>query len=667
MTGTSADVTNWLNAMPGGITFPVVHSSNWSGTTDWSIANLYVSGGISWPYTVLIDVDGIIQQIDSGTLFTEAQLEEAILEVVYKRDPVDLELVVDVSDSMNTTPSSAPSGDSKLLLLKQAANIVVDVLTEHAQANDRMGLVRFTDDVSEFSLGGVKLLPLGANEASLRGQIDTLTTGMYTAMGAGLQTAFDTLTSQGTQKRFAILCTDGMQNIQPKVTPVDGHFEIIDSDGWVAGAHASVPPHPGVDIASYNTHVHTIGIGATSEWEPALQGVADQTGGFYRSTTDPQTDLALIYAVDLCSCLAHGSPAVVRHASGALDANGEATEGFYLNRSARKVTVAVFWPASEHGSLMFWLHGPDGTLIPLYDAMKLHPDRSVATLLLPVDVDGRTVNHVGYWTVDVRGEAGVAGPVEFQLLVIAEDRETKCIINYPRKTYAVGDVVPLHLRMSNSEAEHRFVDVALETIRPVIPVAEALHRVPKSRVKVKQSKTAHRDVRAHISEKLRSMAADPEWRDLLRTERTQSSLRGGTLECAAAAHEVTVPLRLTQPGVTSYRIETLCETADGGPVARMTYVSVFAKPGQASQKLSGVGVARQKTKLVLTVTPRNKLGHLFGPGLGGEIEVTTKGEPTKAVVHDLLDGSYEVEIPLRAVGPKTSLLVGGQTLWAGAA
>jgi hypothetical protein len=669
---TLANLTNWLAAMPGGITFPVLHSSN------WSIAGLYWTGPtLYFPLMYIIGADGIIQRVYStGSLLDESVLEGSILDVVHTRSPVDVELVVDVSDSMNSPPPGLPGGDSKLLLLKQAANIVMDVFVAHGQASDRMGLVRFTDSATEFEYANKKLLPLVLNEVPLRGEIGALTTGTCTAMGAGLQLAFDTLATVGTQQRFAILCTDGMQNVEPKVTDIGGHYEIVDSGGWLCGGHSGVPAHPGVDIRTYNTRVHTIGIGLGAEWEPLLQAVADQTGGFHRATDDPQMDLNLIYAVDLCSCLAAGSPVVVCHAAGTLISEEcQAVETFYLNRTTRKITIALSWQQSESCSLTFWLRAPDGTLVPLDRQMQNFANRCLATLFLPVEQGGKKLDHVGRWSVIIRGETPV-GRAGYQILVIAEDHDVKCIVDYPRRPYAAGDIVPLSIRLSDADKlPYRVVDLALEVIRLRVPPAEILERYPMSQLEL--GRTAHegarlrRDPRALLQAKLRRIETDRRMEGLLRPERKRTSLRAGTLECSIGEREVMIPLRLTQPGLSSYRVEILCESAESGPIARTDFVSVFANAGSVDPKRSTVGVATRRREggagAVITMTPRNELGQLLGPGLAAEIRVVSGHKPLEAVVSDLVDGTYEIEI-VRA--PKlaelhASVLVQGKTIWTG--
>ena len=286
---TEAAADAWMTGL--GVTFPAVQDSAAS-----DIFRSYVPAPetLYVPRVFIIDRDGIIRYDHTGSE-AEAVIEGHLLDVVYIRDAVDVEMVMDVSDSMNSPSPSDPGGDTKLEIMKQAATMITDFLNDNGQVDDRMGLVWFTDDVEEYeTLAGDKLLPIQANWGDLRAQILAHGTGICTAMGAGLQTAFDTL-SASTQGRFVILCTDGMQNVQPKVAEVGGHFEIINAGGWECGSGvSSVDEHPGVDIASYDARVHTIGIGITDTYRPLLEDVADATVGFFKGTDDPVTDLDFI-------------------------------------------------------------------------------------------------------------------------------------------------------------------------------------------------------------------------------------------------------------------------------------------------------------------------------------------------------------------------------------
>ncbi len=293
------DAATWLNSH--GVTFPAIADNTWVVTNQY-----WNSSSSSYPQNTVIGRDEIVRK-SLTALHDEATLEGHLLDVIWMRDPVDTEMVMDISGSMASAPPGAPGGDSKLLLMQRAANIVVNYLTDNGQSDDRLGLVWFQSDVDEYtSVGGDKLLTAQLNETTLRAEIDGAAAGGCTAMGAGLQTALNTLATDATQPRFVILCTDGMQNVDPMVTKVGSHYEIIDSGGYCA-PHSSVPPAPGTDIASYNARIHPIGVGVTASYATLLQEVASLTDGFYTGTNDPDTDLDLLYMVDLCHCMAGGS------------------------------------------------------------------------------------------------------------------------------------------------------------------------------------------------------------------------------------------------------------------------------------------------------------------------------------------------------------------------
>ena len=312
-----------------------------------------ILGGISWadyigdiddgsetirPHSFIIDRNNCIRKryygigIDEGChpgycrLHPEYDsLESSLLEVIYIRDPIDLEMIMDVSGSMNRPSPSDPDGDTKFIMMKNATKIIGDFLEQNGQDNDRMGLIWFTDDVEEYldPISGQKLLLIRANSnwADLTGQIDELITGNCTAMGAGLQTAFNTLTINGSdQKKFVILCTDGMQNVNPLVIKVpEGHYEIINGDAQCEPPSQIELAPSGTNIATeYDTCVHTIGVGITGNYHVLLQEIAYETGGFYKGTNDPGEDLDFLYLVDLCNSMAGGSPSILYHNTGNL-------------------------------------------------------------------------------------------------------------------------------------------------------------------------------------------------------------------------------------------------------------------------------------------------------------------------------------------------------------
>ena len=635
---TENDGKNWLTGL--GATFPAVHEDS-----PYPIYNSYIeTGGL--PHTYVIGRDMVIRKDILGAVDCDV-LEGNVMDVVYMRDPVDVELVMDVSNSMNSPSPSDPTGDTKLVMMKKAATIITDFLHDNGQVDDRLGLIWFTDDVDEYqNAAGQKLLPIPANWWELRNQIDIHGTGMCTAMGAGLQTAFDTL-SASTQKRFAILCTDGMQNIEPKVAQVGTHLEIIDSGGWLCGGHSSVPPHPGVDITSYNTTVHTIGIGITATYEPLLQEIADQTGGFYKGTNDPENDLDLIYLTDLCNCMAGASPAIVHHNVGVLhEGECESIETFYLNDSVRKITVILSWEKAQGGSLSFWLRSPDGVLLDLHSEMKLFETHCLATVYLPRVEGGTQISHVGQWTITIRGETG-DGAADYHIFVVGEDLETKMHVDVPRKIYEVGEFIPVHVKIVDSRTKFLTpTEIVIEKAVPRIPLADLLSRYKVSAFELRRKAKAYQKDPLYM--KIESLSVDPRYQELLRPERKLCSLRKKEIECEISPERFIVPIALEKPGLHSFKVEVLCESEENGPIHRVDMVTVNVGPGKVDPKQTKVVTmeyAREgRTGLYFAVTPKNGFGQMLGPGLEQEIAALVGRKEEEVGVQDNLDGTYSVTL-----------------------
>ncbi len=657
----------WLTGE--GVSFPAIHDEG------WTIWNQYATGDYFTPQAFGIHRDMVIhhaQLHEPWELYSETQMVGHILDAVYDRLPVDLEMVMDVSGSMN----SPAVGDSKLTMMKRATTMVTDFVADYGQPNDHMGLVWFTDDAVEYQdTTGEKLLSLPARSAELKTQIAAHTTGSCTAMGAGLQMAYNTLTGSAQQKAI-VLCTDGMQNIEPRVTKVDDHYEIRDGGSGLCGPHSTIPEAPGVDITSHDTVVNTIGIGITATYEPLLQEIADQTGGVYLGTDDPASDLDLLYFVDLCNSLAGGSPTLLHHNVGTLETeHGEASETFALNRSVRKFTTLLSWPKSMSGGMTFWLYSPDGQVLDLSAMMKSDDDYCMATVYLPQGADGSSVvDSVGTWRMVIKGES--TEPIsDYHAFVIAEDRDVHWLLNYPRKHYEVGDHLPISVVLrEKGNLVTRVRDLVVESAAARVPTSELL-----ARVKMPPSNTALRTIgsqefkRDSLALRLEALTNDPDLSSLVKPSRRKMSIGEGTLPCTFGDSSVTLNMPLTTPGLNSFKVSISAETETNGPLTRTSVVTVHVRPGKPDPERSKVGlidISRRNLKGTLfSVTPRTAVGHLIGPGASRSFSVMSGTQRLDTQVDDLVDGTYQVLIP-RSAGEAARdkavrIVVDGVTLWRG--
>jgi thiol-disulfide isomerase/thioredoxin len=95
-----------------GIQFPAVQDD-----TANALFSHYDGPGYGFPQLYILDKDHIIHSVVDGEE-PESATDNRILDAHSSRDPVDIAIVMDVSDSMN---SPASAGVSKLAVMKQAA------------------------------------------------------------------------------------------------------------------------------------------------------------------------------------------------------------------------------------------------------------------------------------------------------------------------------------------------------------------------------------------------------------------------------------------------------------------------------------------------------------------------------------------------------------------
>jgi hypothetical protein len=443
-----------------------------------------------------------------------------------------------------------------------------------------------------------------------------------------------------------------MQNIEPKVTQVGSHYEIVDSGGWLCSqVHSSVSAHNGVDISTYGTQIHTIGIGIEANWAGVLQDVANQTGGFYLGTNDPQIDLDLVYFVHLCNCMAGASPTLIHHNAGRLVREECRTiESFRLSRSIRKITVMLSWQRKEMNNLFFWLVAPDGTLLNLHREMKLFDSHCLATIYLPRDERGKDIESTGQWKMLIGGEMQDSY-ADYHALVIAEDREVKFDLDFPRKRYEVGDLLPLRISLTEiKEPAPRINDILVEVASLRMPLAQLFAEYKTSSSELLQW------VSAKCSEnqgdpmflKLEKMSSDPYFSERLKPSRSLLSLQKGNLTCNINEKEILIPLALQYPGLSTFKITVQCETQRSGPINRTSMVAVWVHAGKVNREQSSVscaGVKRgQLTGGLIHITPKNKSGQLLGPGMPESFKAFVGREIIDAEAKDLLNGTYQVEL-----------------------
>ncbi|KJS18469.1 MAG: hypothetical protein VR69_00340 [Peptococcaceae bacterium BRH_c4b] len=147
----------------------------------------------------------------------------------------------------------------------------------------------------------------------------------------------------------------------------------------------------------------------------------------------------------------------------------------------------------------------------------------------------------------------------------------------------MGDILPIKVQLTESHKPIvRVNEISMETAQLRIPPAElcARHKVSTYELACQTTGKRRRHKENLLVLKLRAMASDPAFKELLKPVRKQSSLLQGNLECMIREKEIVIPVHLEQPGLVSYKVTVNCGTPQSGPIYRTDMVSVCVEyPG----------------------------------------------------------------------------------------
>ncbi|MDY6905274.1 MAG: S8 family serine peptidase [Thermodesulfobacteriota bacterium] len=425
-----------------------------------NVESVFLPAGTSGNFTVTvrpvnINSDGVTGNGDPD--------DQDFALVVYNaefpaRDPVDIILVLDVSGSMD---GIAPGGTSpKIDLLKDAVEMFIRAWEPFATADDRMGVVYFSSDISAtYPAAAPLLLPFSANADAFINHVRARSAGGCTALGGGILTALRGFDALPDRQRHIIVFTNGMQNRSPMVTAVAPAAHQILADPGASCGDSGIADEPGVDLADYNVKaIHTIGTGTPGAWTALVSAIAGQTGGQDHFTTTPDENLEDFFLEDLVAALRVDPVEKVATVTGTLtNADAGKTETFDINASVRKATFAVSWRGDRRpGALRFSLRAPDGTTIPA-SAMDIKdgPFYRIASLSLPLS--GHTtpgmmaaatvpsgIQHAGTWSLVLSPDLNT-NQVAYRIHLIVDDADIRYQFNAPTAGLGVGEPMPLSL------------------------------------------------------------------------------------------------------------------------------------------------------------------------------------------------------------------------------
>src|SRR5687767_3106100 len=185
----------------------------------------------------------------------------------------------------------------RITVLDQSMGTFFGIWTTMGQfnPNDHAGAVFFGSASAPQMFGGNFLVPFSPMpNANLTSLISTSSTTAprpisefeLTAMGPGLQSAFERFSDTSSNYRHIIVFTDGQQNVGPCVKPSSA--TVGERCALTGGAVTEPYTLNDVQLRTYGIPIHTIGTGSAvgTPYEILLRRIAFDTGGRGSFTSD---------------------------------------------------------------------------------------------------------------------------------------------------------------------------------------------------------------------------------------------------------------------------------------------------------------------------------------------------------------------------------------------
>jgi hypothetical protein len=564
-------------------------------------------------------------------------------------------LVLDHSGSMGIP--ACPGCQTKQAVLRDAAEVFLNLWRAVAGAKDRVGITYFRTSVTQFTApGGDALVPVLPDTTALVGDLQNQvgSSSGLTAMGGGLQSAI--LQLQGTAgplqgvgpNRNIVLFTDGLQNVNPVVQQTSQGLMIADQPGPVDAGIPTQLPQP---INTYGVRIHTIGIGpgVVQPSQAILETIATTTGGVSRFDTDAGA-LQQFFVMTLMDALNTSSPQLLAYRRGTT-AGDETVEAFPVNAGVRKVVLELSWP---RGAALDFLVERDGVDVTKDGRIIAGPFYRIVAIDLPA----RSVLAGSEWRLKIRGRPGVA----YQAAAIVDDHRRSARARFARRDYRVGDALEVVLELRDGAQAMRDATVTATVLRPKDSAANLLAAYPaRAEPPVRHEPLASAGQRA-VAQLLQDERVWPRILPAATTVPLQDDGKG--------TYRATLPAA-TVPGIYTVVFEAAAPTSGHGELRRAGAVSTVVRIGQATAEKSDVRVVSLATtargrEAELRLTPRDRLGNYLGPDQSAAVAVSVGDGAKAGEVRDLANGSYVVPIVLaERADPTVTVTIAGEPLVAG--
>lgn len=545
-----------------------------------------------FPGIVIIDQAGKFYAVRFGEYNTTEGVDwvaRRINELLGGRTGVDAILALDRSGSMSGAPPSG-STDPKIDILKDAVGLFMDVWEANVHPDDRVGVTDFASDVTQYTHGtgsaATQLVPLNSYATAVKSYVNGLTTGGFTCVGGATAVSLDELALS--TLRHIILFSDGMQNYNPVIADtVVNKLEIrtisasdVSSYDLVNNIYgdSGVPEKPGQTLYSFDTRIHTIGVGLSGHpWSTLMSRISSRTSGAYYETPAPAADLQNFYLNVLLELFKGASPQLVKSSSGTYSPGGAGVEDTCsINSSASWLTIALTWQGDPEGNrLVCNLEAPDGTLMDIHSRTRTDVRRRVVNLPLPAYNYGRMVDHAGEWKLHIMGTGGSAIP--YQVFWIVDDHVSRLEIEKYKWFYKLGDTLKLKAKLVQGDKAlplDHIQNAVMELATPAVDLDRFVNGLKLKPMDVRILKRDHKDLKSASDRDLKLAF-------LSRQPRAVANLSRMDVKAVPIDYRkgyLTRTIELTKPGIHRVKLRLKALDSNGYRIQRERTLNFFVNP-----------------------------------------------------------------------------------------
>jgi len=567
-----------------------------------------------------------------------------------ERDPVDVVLVLDISGSMQSAACS--TCEAKLDVLKDAVEIFINLWTTLAIPDDRLGIVYFRTDITDFDVSGTVLLPVLANAQDMIDNVRAQTTdwNQLTAMGGGIQYAINEMTD-ATRPRNIILFTDGMQNVNPKVLQIDdspppdaSHLEIDHdpADTDFSNVDPTIPPTQLDD--DLDIKVNTIGVGTSAFYADLLDNIALKTNGLTKLTEAPDEDLRRFYVEELIDALRSFSPQLLAYRYGFLSDTTQ-IESFTTNNGAKKIVFKLSWNREKSLDMRIKKDGID--LTP-YGQIIGGDFYRIFSIEVPTEINGMKISSGGNWNMVISGQSGTY----YQVAVIVDEPLLEYDFCIGKNEYFAGQPVNLKVSLTYGKMP---VNNAKRVAVTVLKPKQGLGTLLSTAGTPPQTSVLTTEPGATAGQKKwQLLTQDREfYKELQPLQETVILQNNGDGSYSANFNNTNLT------GIYTFIFQVYGSRSDIGSYQRTEIRSATVRFAKAERKRSDLKVSlinetADGRNMQLYIRPKDQFNNYLGPDYGHHIRVSLSPGTVGKDIHDPADGSYT--IPLY-VPPETDPMV----------